>query len=51
MKACKDNRNIIEFIDTCKTDNFVLIFMERCNEGSLDEYLKKTMNLTESIAI
>ena len=51
MKACKNNRNIIGFIDTCKTDNFVLIFMERCNEGSLDEHLKKTTNLTESKAI
>ena len=46
MKACQNNNNIIKFIDNFQTDFSVLIVMEYCEDGSLDEYLKKMKRLT-----
>ena len=50
MKACKDNQNIIRFIDNFKTDFSVLIVMEYCEDGSLDKFLKDNKRLTEAKA-
>ena len=51
MKACQNKRNIIRYVDNCMTNNSVLIFMEYCNEGSLEEYLKKMKIVSETKAI
>lgn len=50
MRACSNNNNIIRFIDNFTTDYSVLIVMEYCEDGSLDDYLKKMKRLTENKA-
>ena len=40
MKTC-DNTNIIRLYDIKKTTNNVYVILEYCNEGDLDQYLKK----------
>jgi serine/threonine-protein kinase ULK2 len=52
MKACRNNPNIIKFIDTFRTDRSVLIVMEYCDEGTLKDYVKKKISkrLTEDKA-
>ena len=50
MKACRDNQNIVKFIDNFKTDFSVLIAMEYCEDGTLDQYLKKMKRLTQAKA-
>ena len=52
MKACRNNPNIIRFIDTFKTERSVLIVMEYCEDGSLNDYVKNKISkrLTEDKA-
>lgn len=42
-----DHRNIAKFYNACEDDNFVYIFMELCNNGSLKELLSRRKTLTE----
>lgn len=50
MKALSDNRNIVRFIDNLRCSKSVLIVMEHCKGGSLDDLLKKEGRLSEDKA-
>ena len=40
MKQLK-NENIVKLLDISQTDNNLYLFLEYCNGGNLEEYLKK----------
>lgn len=46
LKGC-DNCNIVKLYDLKKTPNNFYLMLEYCNEGDLQNYLKKKKNLTE----
>lgn len=49
LKACK-NDNVIRFVDSFKTDNYVFIITEFCNGGDLEHYLEKQKQIPEDEA-
>jgi serine/threonine-protein kinase ULK/ATG1 len=42
--------NVVAIYDVQKTTNNLYIIMEFCNQGTLEEYLHKKSNLSESEA-
>lgn len=40
LKSCKHD-NVIRFVDSFRTDNYVFIITEFCNGGDLEHYLEK----------
>jgi serine/threonine protein kinase len=36
-----NNQHIVKLLDLSQTDNNLYLFLEYCNGGSLEEYLKK----------
>lgn len=49
LKGCK-NDNVISFVDTFKTDNYLFIITEFCNGGDLEHYLEKKKQIPEDEA-
>lgn len=49
LKGCK-NDNVIRFVDSFRTDNYVFIITEFCNGGDLEKYLEKKKQIPEDEA-
>jgi len=43
-----DHRNIVRSIDAKKTKNFMYMFMEFCNEGTLEDLIMKNNDISET---
>ena len=50
LRTCK-NQNIIQLYDIKKTANNFYMILEYCNEGDMEEYLKKKEYFTEEESI
>jgi serine/threonine protein kinase len=46
LKEC-NNENVVRYVDNFMSEKSLLIFMELCSGGELQEYLDKKERLTE----
>ena len=46
LKEC-NNENVVTYVDNFMSEKSLLIFMELCSGGELQEYLDKKERLTE----
>lgn len=50
LRKCK-HENVVSLVDAKKSHNNLYIFMEYCEDGTLDEHIKNSPNLTEDEAL